>query len=351
MPGAPGSPAAGDLSLAYVQGSEFNQHLQLRLGRQDVTGGAAQVLPIDGASLTLMATKNLGINLYGGALVIPRFATADGDAATGGRAFWRPTFDTEIGASFVEVLQAGYTTRQEAGLDARYTPWRWLTLTGYALVSTLEWRLAEGSVTATFQPIRNLTITADYRRTAPDLFISAASIFSVFAEEQQDEVGGSAFYRATRWLTFDGDFHAIDTEEGWGNRAQLRASLRFGPTVSVGLQGRELQVQIAPTSGPVPFMPVTEGGDNGYWAAVAFGTYHFSPRLFATLDLEAYRFRAPVNGDENSLTGTVTANYDISRWWRVSVAGVESETPLLAQNSEIIARVVFNPTVSYQEHK
>ena len=200
---APGS--GGDLSLAYVQGTELNQHLTLRLGRQDVIGGAAQVLPIDGASVTLSPWKTAGISAYGGALVVPRFATAIGDAAAGTRIFWHPTYESEVGASFVDVLNHGLAERQEVGVDARWVPVRWLTFTGYALASTLDdWRLAEGEASVSWQPIRDLQVVADYHRTAPDLFISAASIFSVFAEEREDEVGGSAFYRLTRWIASTG---------------------------------------------------------------------------------------------------------------------------------------------------
>ncbi len=350
MPGA-GHALGGDLSLAYVQGSEFDDHLQLRLGRQDVIGGAAQVLPIDGASVTVTPWKDFGLTAYGGALVVPRFATATGDAAAGARAFWRPTFDSEVGVSFVDVVQGGLTERQELGVDAHVVPWRWLTLSGYALTSTLEWRLAEASITATVQPLRDLQITADYRRSAPDLFISAASIFSVFAEEQQDEVGGSAAYRLDRWVSFDGDFHGINTEEGWGHRGGLRANFHLGGVATLGLQGRELLVQMAPAGTPAPFMPLTEAGANGYWAATAFGLYRFSPRLFATLDLEAYRFRALVNGQENSLSATLTASYDLTPLWRFTLAGVQSATPLLAQNTEILVKIVFNPTLTLQVRK
>jgi hypothetical protein len=333
-----------------VQGTEFDKKLQFRLGRQNVTGGAAQVLPIDGASITVMPLKNIGVTAYAGALVIPRFATAQGDAAAGARIFWRPTFETETGISFVDVLDHGLTARQELGFDARYVPWRWLTLTAYALVSTLEWwRLAEGSLTATWQPLPALQLTADYRRVAPDLFISATSIFSVFAEEQQDEIGGSGFYRVNKWLNIDGNFHAIHTEEGWGNSAQLRATFHLAPAATFGLQGRELLVQVGPPGAPGPYMPITEGGANGYWALVGFSTYHFSPRFFATIDLEAYRFRAPVNGRENSLYGALTVNYDLGRLWQFSVAGIQSATPLLVNNSEIIARIVFNPSISFRE--
>jgi hypothetical protein len=346
-----GPGATGDLSLAYVEGSEFHDHLQLRLGRQMITGGAAQVLSIDGASVTVLARGNIGITAYGGGVVVPRYTSSEGDAAGGARAFWRWTFDGEVGVSFVDVLEHGIIARQEVGVDAHMVPWRGLTLTGFALVSTLELRLAEGSVTATWQPLRDLQLTAVYRRTAPDLFISAASIFSVFAEEQQDEIGGSIFYRASKRVNFDGDFQAIETEEGWGNRAQLRANFQVGRAMTFGVQGKELLLQVAPAGAPPPFMPVTEAGKNGYWAAIGFGVLHFTPSLFSTFDLEAYKFRAPVNGQENSFTGELTLNYDIQNVWRFSIAGRESVTPLLAQGGEIIARVSYSPALGAQGKK
>ena len=89
---------------------------------------------------------------------------------------------------------------------------------------------------------------------------------------------------------------------------------------------------------------MTQGGENGYWALTGFGVYHFSPRLTSTLDLEAYNFRAPVNGQEDSLIGTLTVAYELNKLWRVALSGVESSTPLLAQNSEIIARIVYSPS-------
>jgi hypothetical protein len=38
----------GDIDLLYVQGTTFNQHLTLTLGRQLISGGAARVLQLDG---------------------------------------------------------------------------------------------------------------------------------------------------------------------------------------------------------------------------------------------------------------------------------------------------------------
>ncbi len=345
----PGS--GGDLDLAYVQGSEFDKHLDFRVGRQLVTGGSAQVLPIDGADVTVTPVKDFGLTAYGGAIVVPRFAVAEGDAAAGARAFWRPSLTSEVGASFVDVLDQGLVARQEAGLDAHVVPLQALTLTAYALLSTIDDRLAEGELSATWQPLPSLELTGEYRRTAPDLFISAASIFSVFAEERQDEVGGSGSWRISRWFAVDGDFYGIGTEEGWGHRGRARVKLTAGPTTTVGLEGRELLLQLAPAYGVTGFIPVTEAGENGYYAADLFGTCHFSPALLAALDLEDYRFRAPVNGQSESYDGTISVVYDVSKLWQVSLAGVEAVTPLVAPNTEVIARVVFNPTVSFREHK
>ncbi len=70
--------------------------------------------------------RGLGITAYGGAPVTPRFATRQGDVAGGGRVFWRRSFDTEVGLSFIEVLDCGLVARQDIGADARVRPTRTL---------------------------------------------------------------------------------------------------------------------------------------------------------------------------------------------------------------------------------
>ena len=324
----------GDLDVAYIQGSEFDHHLTLRAGRQLVTGGSAQVLPIDGASVTISPAREIGVTVYGGELVVPRFASATGDAAGGARAWYRLSATDELGLSFVDVLENGILARQELGLDARFVPYRTLTFSGYALVSTMASRLAEADATITWQPVRALQLTADYRRTAPDLFISAASIFSVFAEERHDEVGGSAFWRISRWATLDGDFHGVYVEEGWGHRAQGRLKIYLGRErqANIGFEAREL------------ILP-----GNGYYEARAFGSYRFSPNVFATVDLDLYEFRAPINGQTSSYDGTLSAVYDVTPSWRVALSGVAATTPFLQSSTQIIARVVYSPSLTFRE--
>ncbi len=331
---------AGDLDVAYVEGSELNNRLSLRAGRQLVTGGSAQVLPIDGASLTVRPFDGVGVTAYGGALVVPRFATSVADAAAGARAWYRYNVNTEVGLSFVDVLQNGLVARQELGVDARMTPVRSLTLNGYALLSTLDARLAEADAAATWQPFLPLQITLDYRRTAPDLFISAASIFSVFAEDRHDEVGGSLFYQLTSWATFDADFHGLyteaGTEPGWGHRVQARIKTYLGPRreLTLGVEGRNLTFP-----------------GNGYYEARAFGTWRFFKQAFASIDLDVYQFRAPVNGQYSSYDGTLSIVYNLLPSWQVALSGVAAATPFLERSTQIIARVVYTPSLNVREKK
>src|SRR5262249_24693252 len=135
---------AGDVDLAYVQATMFSRRLSLRVGRQLVVGGAVRATSIDGLSTELMIWRGIGVSAYGGLPVVPRFAVARGDAIVGARAFWRQSIDTEMGVSFIELLDHGLTGRQDLGIDARWAPSTVWAFNGSAIWSLVEAKLAEG---------------------------------------------------------------------------------------------------------------------------------------------------------------------------------------------------------------
>src|SRR5262249_59733468 len=96
---------------------------------------------------------------------------------------------------FVEVLDDGRADRQELGADARLFLGGEVTLNGLAAFSVLEARLSEASLSALWQARRNLELTLEANRIAPDLFVSRTSIFSVFAEDNRDELGTTIYVR------------------------------------------------------------------------------------------------------------------------------------------------------------
>ncbi len=232
-----------------------------------------------------------------------------------------------MGLSFVQLAQSGRTLRQEFGADARWRIVPSLTVSGIALMSTVEGRLAEADVQARWQPRMWFELMADWRRTAPDLFLPRDSILSVFATETRDEAGGSFYFRPIQRLRFEGDYHFVIDAEGTGHRAGARLVMSLGSRfqTQLGAEGRLL------------LLPV-----NGYWQARLFGSHRIGDNVNVTLDLDCYRLEQPINGQTLSLTGAATLGYSFVAHWRIVVAGIADTTPYVSRRFEMIAKLTWD---------
>ncbi len=315
---------AGDVDLAYVQATVFARRLSLRLGRQLVIGGAVRATSIDGLNTELMIWRGIGVSAYGGVPVVSRFAVARGDGIAGGRAFWRKSIDTEMGVSFIELLDHGLTSRRDLGIDARYAPSPVWAFNGSAIWSLWAGRLAEGEVTARWEPRLNIQVLATYRRTAPDLFISRGSIFSVFAEEHRDEAGGGVFWKPERWVGLYADARALWVDAGSGVDATGRATFNVG----VSTLGGELR----------RFSETT----NGYSQARVWVVRPLSRTLSVSGDLSGFLFDHSINAVPRSFNATGSANYAFAPGWRAVLSGVFGDTPFFTHRFEIIARLAYD---------
>ena len=319
--------ATGDLDVGLIDGSLFDRRVRVQLGRQLLFTGAARALQIDGASLTFRIYRGLHASAWGGAPVTPRFGTRLGDVAAGARLSWRHGFDSEVGLSFVEILDGGRVARQDLGADARWQAHRTLALTGYALLSLVELRLAEANLGASWQPLRLVSVRADYRRTAPDLFLPRSSILSVFSQESRDEVGASAYLRPALRARLEADYHAIFDALGAGHRASAKANVYLGAAYETSV-GAELRVVHLP--------------DKGYVQARLFAIQRILPTLTLTLDADAYRLEQPLNGERFSFTGAGTLGWEFRPGWRAVVSAVGDVTPFVQSRFECMAKLVYN---------
>jgi hypothetical protein len=322
--------ATGDLDVGFFEGKLFRRRLTLRLGRQLVYGGAARMQPLDGAMLTLRILHNISVDVYGGAPVTPRFGVRQGDFTTGARLSWQPRFDSAVGISFAEMLKDGRQARQDLGVDARWQPLPSLALSGYALLSLLELRLAEADLAASYQPRPTILVRADYRRTAPDLFLPRSSILSVFAQESRDEAGAELFWRILSRLRLEGDWHAIVDGTGFGQRGGARVSASLGPAFATTLAAETRFLRLA--------------SNDGYTQARLYAVQRLPRGLVATLDLDSYILARPINGRSFSFTSAVTLGWDFAPRWRAVMSAVADTTPLVQRNFELLAKLVFNAT-------
>jgi hypothetical protein len=330
-----GKTGRGDLDLAYGEGSLFKYRLFVRVGRQFVVPGAASMLHLDGADASLKLIRNVGISGFAGSPVSPRFGGYDhGDFATGVRAFYRPSVETEVGLSYVFMYGHETILRRDLGFDARVKLLPQLSLQSYVRYAVTEQRMVDGNLALHGQILPNLEVGVGARRTAPDLFIPRYSIFSVFSQETRDEWGGFAYYRPVRWLDVNASFYQFNNETGLGYNATGRVTGDVGArgTRRFGVEGRRLSI---PSDG-------FQAQRGGYLMGRVFGVQRFSTKLSAMLDASYFHFDNALNGYPRSISASGSIGWDFLPSWRAVVTGVISETPFASHQIETLAKVVYN---------
>jgi hypothetical protein len=221
-----------DPTYLYLQFRDYG--FDIKAGRQFVYQGAARALHIDGVSFSYQSRINLGVQAIGGLIVTPKHgpnwyegeqATSYqdfgsgfsdwkrlglfGDWAAGGRLFYRQAGVVTAGVSILHRSLHDTMAFEELGADLHVVPFKWLTITGDALLSLAPVGMKEANVALDFFPLDSLTISVDYRHADPTLYIPNSSIFSVFSDEKYDAVGGEIFYRIITHLSLSAGYHQL----------------------------------------------------------------------------------------------------------------------------------------------
>jgi hypothetical protein len=342
----------GDITTATVRGTLARGAVQLRAGREFVAAGAGRMLQLDGGDVLLRLPAGFSISAFGGVPVSQRFSArtgtrswnpAGGDLAWGGRVGWTLApagvagRGLDVGVSLVSVSDHSDPVREDLGLDFRIQPIASLTLVGNATWSLYAERLAEANLTALIAATRALTLNLDVRQTSPDLFLARNSILSVFTDTTRTAVGGGVRYQFTRALHAGLDYHALilpaaaDTTEVGGE----------------GVVRVEWEGLGALAGGEVSYL---KSGPSGYTGLRGYGRKDFG-RFFVAGDLADYMFEQEVNGEKNSLTGSLSAGYRLARAWSVVLAGRAGVTPFFEQQADAMIKLVYNSVVRVREVK
>jgi hypothetical protein len=348
----------GDVLTGYVKGQLFARRLTFRLGRENVPVGAGRVASIDGGDVALRLPFGVGLSAYAGVPVAQRFTSygnssaagyagttaarswnaMGGDLAYGGRASLSLVLplaflkSIDVGGSAAFVDDGGQKVRRDAGVDARIRLLGDLAVNAWALYALEAARLAEVAAVATWHPLRTLLLTADYKKTAPDLMLPMTSILTVFAESERQEVGGGFRWNLTRSVEGGVDYHALLEPSGDGTSTKLghevtgRGDYRDGP-VRAG--------------GELTWLKAL---DNGYGGGRCYARREFG-RLFAAADVQAYVFDKKVNGQDYSATFGATAGWQLAKNWTASLTGRAGTTPFMESQVDVMAKLTYNQSV------
>ena len=343
-------PLDGDVQVAnvgYRQGA-----LGLRLGRQQVVGGAARFARFDGLKLDADLGAGLDVDGYGGWTVLPRWdqrpryehlgAAADSlliDPAQleavprrrywlgGGRLGWA-SGNHRAGISFHEQRDAGRLARRSAGLDARTDLGELATLGTSAVLDLDRGRFADARLWLDTRPMKSADLSFEYLHTEPALFLSSQSVLSVFGSAAYDEAGSYGSWRVGRSLTVDGSgFVEVYDGERPGARGEL--GTRWFADAAHRLFLRLTCVRLlAP--------------DNGYDSVRAALSQKITQRLRATLESYFYFYDKAIQGYRASSVYASTLSFDPSEQWRVLWGASLAHSPYANVDAQTELRVAYS---------
>ncbi len=317
--------STGDLDLLFIQGSLFHRHLNLTFGRQLVSGGAARVLQLDGLNATVAITKGFGVTGFAGVPVVSRFTYPVGEFAFGGRAFWRPTYETEVGVSFLEILSDGVLSRQDLGMDGRWAILSNLSVTASGILNIQNASFADADLSVIWQILPTLELFAKGQHSSPNLFLPMTSIFTVFANTNRDAGGGGVFWQALPRLAFYGEYQRLWVDGGHGDEAEVRATYRLARKSTVGVNARFLYVPA-----------------NGVTELRAWFLHSLTPRIKLSADVEGTLLKDAINAKRESIVGTGSAVWAIGSGWSAMLSGSVGATPFFETIATVTARIGYN---------
>jgi hypothetical protein len=341
-------PFDGDIQVAnarYRQGP-----LSLRIGRQQLAGGAARFVRFDGANLAAELGAGLDANAYAGWTVLPRWnerrryeqlgaaAEVVPDATTleavsrgqywlaGGRVGWSGS-ERRAGLSFHEQREPGGIARRNLGLDARLPLVKSAVVGSTALLDLDRGRFADARLWLDLSPAPFADLSVELLHTEPALFLSHQSVLSVFGSAEYEEAGGYGTVRANRALAFDASAFA---QVYRGGRPGARTEVSARSFVDAA---RTTFVRLAYARVLSP--------DNGYHSLRSSLSRRFLPRLSATLEAYAYLYDRAIRNYRASTVYAGTLSFEptnrLSLLWGASLA----HSPYANLDAQTTLRVAY----------
>jgi hypothetical protein len=344
----------GDVQIASAR--YRHGPLSVRLGRQQVAGGAARWVRFDGALLAASLVAGLSFEAYGGLTVLPRWdarpgyhhlggaadsllrspeAAAEperaGNLLAGGRFAWSSE-RAAAALSFHEQHEDLGISRRTLGGDGRVRVTDRVSLGAAALMELDALRLQDGRLWVDATPAAPLDVSLEYLHTEPALFLSRQSVLSVFSTEAYEEVGATTLWRANRHVTVDAggwvEIYEIDRAGARGN---------VGASFLPGAGGRtRVRVGYARMLAP----------DNGYHGVRAALSRRIALPVTGTLEAFGYLYDEPILGRITSAVYAGTLGWQTTRVVNLTWGASLAQSPYASFDAQTILRLALDLDLS-----
>jgi hypothetical protein len=171
-------------------------------------------------------------------------------------------------------------------------------------------------------PTEKLSLTAQYLRADPALFLSRQSVLGVFATDSFDEIGGDATYRPDRHFAFGAGLYTERfASSDRGGRATLHGRATRGPITAQLVLGRVADIA------------------NGYWSERASLAWNGLAPIALTLEQYLYLYDKQIHGVSASTVEVASAEWSVSRSVRVMLSGSTVISPYASLDTQALVRL------------
>jgi hypothetical protein len=340
-------PFDGDVQVASIRYD--GGPAWVRLGRQQVAGGAARFARFDGVMVGAGEPVGFFAEGYGGYGVLPRWngqpgyhhlGSAEGELLNdtgepqergsnwlaGGRVGYA-TSRVSGSVSFHEQHETGGLERRNLGLDAGAQPFDAASLGARALFEMDGMRFASLRAWVDTTPLPALDLGAEVSRAEPALLLSRQSVLSVFSTDGYEELGGNFALRTLGFLRFEGiGFLQAYDDSGPGARGELAARFATG--------------RLLPTIARVAYARVI-APENGYHSVRLSLSRAFSRRVASTLEAYGYFYDETILGYTTSSVYSATVSYRVSDPLELLWGGSLASSPYAAADAQTLLRAVY----------
>jgi hypothetical protein len=337
--------AQGDLTLANVR-HRFGP-AYVRLGRQVIVGGAARYAAFDGVAAGAETRFGLSADVYAGFTVLPLWSQRPGYAQLGSvadtlarspdaveppgragtwlaglRSQYRLGRRASVGLGFHEQRERSALEHRNLALSAQATPADPVTVAVQGIVDADHFRLADGRLWVDVYPTETLSVSAEYLRVDPALFLSRQSVLGVFAVDSFDEVGADATWRPRGPFAVGGGLYVerfASSERG--ARATVHGRASKGPVTVQLVVGRVADVS------------------NGYWSERTSLGWAPASAVAFTLEQYLYFYDQSIRRVRASTVEAATAEWSATRAVRLMLSGSAVRSPYAALDLQALLRL------------
>lgn len=184
----------GDVLTLSANMRDAQSGSQLRLGRMLVAAGAIRPIHLDGIRGVARAAGGTSAEAFAGAPVVRRFDYKVFDFAAGGRLAQSFSDVAVVGGSYLQRRTSGQTSDEEAGIDAAFSPRRYLTA-AFRWAFDLNSRGTSEALASLSAQSRDARAEVFLTHRSPGRMLPSTSLFSVLGDIPATALGTSGRFR------------------------------------------------------------------------------------------------------------------------------------------------------------